>query len=81
MNLDELKGRARVAGYTNICLDEKRAYPVSLAEWRGIAPGEAWATHQGLQAVLTRQVAYDLEGNKVRAKRAGDKEFFWYVLS
>jgi hypothetical protein len=80
MNLQELKEKARAAGYTQICLDAEGARPVSLAQWQGVATGETWGTHQGLPAVLTRQVMYYLEGNKVLARRAGDKEF-QYILT
>lgn len=80
MNLEELKEEARTAGYTRICLDAEGARPVSLAQWPGVATGETRGTFHGLPAVVTRQVVYDLEGNRVRAKRAGDQEF-WYVLT
>jgi hypothetical protein len=80
MSLGELKAKAGATGYMNICLDAPGALPVNLAQWRGISTGETQRTYQGLPAVVTAQVAYHLEGNKVRAKRAGDKEL-WYVLS
>lgn len=80
MNLEELKEKARAAGYTQICLDPEGARPVSLAQWRGVATAETWGTYHDLPAVLTRQVTYYLEGNNVRARRAGDKEFR-YVLT
>lgn len=80
MNLEKLKEKARAAGYTKIRPDAEGASPVDLAQWRGIATGETWGTHQGLPAVVTRQVVYNLEGNKVRAKRAGNKEF-QYILT
>jgi hypothetical protein len=80
MSLDELKQKARMAGYTKICLHAEGARPVDLAQWRGVAAGETWGTLEGLQAVVTGQVVYHLEGNRVRANRAGDKEF-WYVLT
>lgn len=79
MNLEELKEKALAAGYTKIRLDAEGAPPVGLAQWRGKATGETWGTHQSLPAVVTRQVVYHLDGNKVRTKRAGDKEF-WYIL-
>jgi len=80
MNLEQLKEKARAAGYTKIRLDAEGALPVDLTQWRGIATAETWRTHHGLPAVVTRQVVYHLEGNKVRAKRAGDKEF-QYILT
>jgi hypothetical protein len=80
MNLEELKENALAAGYTKIRPDSEGVPPVDLAHWPGIATGETWGTHQGLPAVVTRQVVYHLEGNKVRAKRAVDKEF-QYILS
>ena len=80
MNLEELKEEARTAGYTRIRGDVEGAPVVDLGQWLGVATGEAREMLQGLPAVLTRQVVYRLEGNKVRAKRAGEQEF-WYVLS
>jgi hypothetical protein len=80
MNLEELKEKPRAAGYTQICPDAEGARPVSLAQWCGVAAGDTRGTRRGLPAVVTRQVVYHLEGNKVRAKGAGDKEF-WYVLT
>ncbi|HVA00081.1 MAG TPA: hypothetical protein VMV34_00345 [Terriglobia bacterium] len=80
MNLEELKEKARAAGYTKIRPEAECAPPADLAQWPGVATGETWETHQGLSAVVTRQVMYRLEGNKVRAKRAMDKEF-QYILS
>lgn len=79
MNLEEVKERARAAGYTQICLDAKGARPVSLAQWPGVATGENWGTHHDLPAIVTRQVVYHLEDNKVRARRAGDKEFCYLL--
>jgi hypothetical protein len=80
MNLEELNEKARTAGFTKIRGDAEGAPLVDLGQWRGLATGEAHGTLQGLPAVVTRQVVYHLEGNRVRAKRAGDREF-WYVLS
>jgi hypothetical protein len=80
MNLEQLKEKARTAGYTKIRGDAEGAPLINLAQWRGVATGESRGTHQGLPAVVTRQVAYHLEGNRVRAKRAGDREF-WYILT
>ena len=80
MNLAELKEKARAAGYTKIRLNAEGAPPVDLAHWRGVSTGESWNSHLGLPAVVTRQVVYRLEGNKVLAKRAGDKEVE-YILA
>jgi hypothetical protein len=80
MNLEELKEKARAAGYTKIRLNAEGALQVDLVKWRGVSTGETWGMHQGLPAVKTRQVVYYLEDNTVRAKRAGDKEFE-YILS
>ena len=80
MNLDELKENARTAGYTKIRGDAEGAPLVDLAQWQGVGTGETRGTFQGLLAVVTKQVGYHLEGNKIRAKRAGDKEL-WYVLT
>lgn len=80
MNLDELKQKALAAGFTKICRDAEGAPPVSLATWRGVSADEVWRKFESLPAIVAKQVVYHLEGNKVRAKRAVDKQF-WYILS
>ena len=79
MNLEEVKQKAKAAGYTKIRLNAEGARPVDLAQWRGVGTGETRGTLQGLPGVVTRQVVYHLEGNEVRAKRAGDREFQYIV--
>jgi len=71
MSLDELK--TAVQQYSEVKGDADNARWVPLRTWKGFWSGTDTPN-------MSVQIDYYLEGNRVRVKRAMDKQEYWYTL-
>ena len=71
--LDELKSEAKNLSYTRIRRDGD-------TQWRPLESWGGFSASTGV-ALMTVQVVYYLEGNRVRVRRALDDQEYWYTLS